>query len=288
MAAKTMILTPPCATDDKGTTVNPHERPAGEKHEENPATCTDYNNHSRALPKTRCGTARSATTGEQPRMRHLPRVGNVTRRLAYLRSGNGASSPPRPSLSRMASLPPGSFAVQLMTRRCRGIIERITGEERIAMSSIVRAVYFSPTRTTKDHRAGGGGRVNRAPLRRLRRSREPPLPAQRSGRRFAQPTTTRSTRSIPRVHRFEAHAVLLRDEFAHLEEPRHASHVVVKGCTATAPSTTLLETPTCWKARVQRDGRGRVHRRALAHRARGNRPSRQTPTSPWQRFGADT
>lgn len=39
-------------TDDKGTTVNPHERPAGKKHEENPATCTDcHNNHSKDLSK---------------------------------------------------------------------------------------------------------------------------------------------------------------------------------------------------------------------------------------------
>ena len=39
-------------TDDKGTVVNPHERPAGEKHESNPATCTDcHNNHSKDLPK---------------------------------------------------------------------------------------------------------------------------------------------------------------------------------------------------------------------------------------------
>ena len=39
-------------TDDKGTVVNPHERPAGEKHEANPATCTDcHNNHSKDLPK---------------------------------------------------------------------------------------------------------------------------------------------------------------------------------------------------------------------------------------------
>ena len=39
-------------TDDKGTTVNPHERPAGEKHDENPATCTDcHNDHSKDLPK---------------------------------------------------------------------------------------------------------------------------------------------------------------------------------------------------------------------------------------------
>lgn len=39
-------------TDDKGTTVNPHERPDGEKHVENPATCTDcHNNHSKDLPK---------------------------------------------------------------------------------------------------------------------------------------------------------------------------------------------------------------------------------------------
>lgn len=28
-------------TDDQGTTVNPHERPAGQTHEANPATCTD-------------------------------------------------------------------------------------------------------------------------------------------------------------------------------------------------------------------------------------------------------
>ncbi|WP_296010065.1 cytochrome c3 family protein [uncultured Adlercreutzia sp.] len=39
-------------TDDKGTTVNPHERPAGERHDEVPATCTDcHNNHSKDLPK---------------------------------------------------------------------------------------------------------------------------------------------------------------------------------------------------------------------------------------------
>lgn len=39
-------------TDDRGTTVNPHERPAGEKHDENPATCTDcHNNHSTSLEK---------------------------------------------------------------------------------------------------------------------------------------------------------------------------------------------------------------------------------------------
>ena len=50
MAAKTVDST--ALTDDKGTTVNPHERPAGEKHDENPATCTDcHNNHSKDLPK---------------------------------------------------------------------------------------------------------------------------------------------------------------------------------------------------------------------------------------------
>ena len=39
-------------TDDKGTTVNPHDVPSNEKHEENPATCTDcHNNHSKDLPK---------------------------------------------------------------------------------------------------------------------------------------------------------------------------------------------------------------------------------------------
>ena len=46
--------TPACRllTDDNGTTVNPHERPAGEKHDENPATCTDcHNNHSKDLGK---------------------------------------------------------------------------------------------------------------------------------------------------------------------------------------------------------------------------------------------
>ena len=32
--------------------MNPHERPAGEKHDENPTTCTDcHNNHSKDLPK---------------------------------------------------------------------------------------------------------------------------------------------------------------------------------------------------------------------------------------------
>lgn len=50
MAAKTADST--ALTDDNGTTVNPHERPAGEKHEQNPATCTDcHNNHSKDLQK---------------------------------------------------------------------------------------------------------------------------------------------------------------------------------------------------------------------------------------------
>ena len=50
LAAKTADST--ALTDDKGTTVNPHERPDGEKHEANPATCTDcHNNHSKDLPK---------------------------------------------------------------------------------------------------------------------------------------------------------------------------------------------------------------------------------------------
>lgn len=38
--------------DSNDVVVNPHERPAGEKHNENPATCTDcHNNHSKDLPK---------------------------------------------------------------------------------------------------------------------------------------------------------------------------------------------------------------------------------------------
>ena len=50
MAAKTADST--ALTDDKGTTVNPHDVPSNEKHEENPATCTDcHNNHSKDLPK---------------------------------------------------------------------------------------------------------------------------------------------------------------------------------------------------------------------------------------------
>lgn len=50
MAATTADST--ALTDDKGTTVNPHERPAGERHSEVPATCTDcHNNHSKNLPK---------------------------------------------------------------------------------------------------------------------------------------------------------------------------------------------------------------------------------------------
>lgn len=50
MAVKTVNST--ALTDDKGTTVNPHERPAGERHEQNPATCTDcHNNHSKDLQK---------------------------------------------------------------------------------------------------------------------------------------------------------------------------------------------------------------------------------------------
>ena len=39
-------------TDSKGTTVNPHARPASEQHDANPMTCTDcHNNHSDDLPK---------------------------------------------------------------------------------------------------------------------------------------------------------------------------------------------------------------------------------------------
>lgn len=39
-------------TDSNDTSVNPHERPAGATHEENPATCTDcHNNHSQDLEK---------------------------------------------------------------------------------------------------------------------------------------------------------------------------------------------------------------------------------------------
>ena len=39
-------------TDINGTVVNPHERPDGEAHDENPATCTDcHNNHSKDLSK---------------------------------------------------------------------------------------------------------------------------------------------------------------------------------------------------------------------------------------------
>lgn len=38
--------------DSNGTVVNPHERPDGEAHDENPATCTDcHNNHSKDLSK---------------------------------------------------------------------------------------------------------------------------------------------------------------------------------------------------------------------------------------------
>lgn len=39
-------------TDSNGVTVNPHERPAGQAHEQNSATCTDcHNNHSKTLEK---------------------------------------------------------------------------------------------------------------------------------------------------------------------------------------------------------------------------------------------
>ncbi|MDR1358570.1 MAG: cytochrome c3 family protein [Coriobacteriales bacterium] len=38
--------------DDQGTIVNPHARPAGQTHAQNPATCTDcHNNHSKNLSK---------------------------------------------------------------------------------------------------------------------------------------------------------------------------------------------------------------------------------------------
>lgn len=50
MAADTAAST--TLTDDQGTAVNPHERPQGQTHEENPATCTDcHNNHSKDLGK---------------------------------------------------------------------------------------------------------------------------------------------------------------------------------------------------------------------------------------------
>jgi hypothetical protein len=38
--------------DDQGTVVNPHQRPAGATHSENPASCTScHNNHSSTLPR---------------------------------------------------------------------------------------------------------------------------------------------------------------------------------------------------------------------------------------------
>lgn len=50
MAEKTADST--ALKDDKGTVVNPHEIPEVERHEENPATCTDcHNNHSTNLSK---------------------------------------------------------------------------------------------------------------------------------------------------------------------------------------------------------------------------------------------
>ncbi len=50
MAAKTADSK--ALTDDNGVTVNPHERPAGQAHEETPATCTDcHNNHSKDVEK---------------------------------------------------------------------------------------------------------------------------------------------------------------------------------------------------------------------------------------------
>ncbi|MFR4962142.1 MAG: cytochrome c3 family protein, partial [Eggerthella lenta] len=50
MAAKTADST--ALTDDKGTTVNPHDDPSNEKHDANPATCTScHNNHSKDQAK---------------------------------------------------------------------------------------------------------------------------------------------------------------------------------------------------------------------------------------------
>lgn len=50
MEAKTAGST--ALTDDNGTSVNPHERLPGEKHEANYPTCTScHNNHSQNLPK---------------------------------------------------------------------------------------------------------------------------------------------------------------------------------------------------------------------------------------------
>lgn len=50
MAAKTVDSK--ALTDDNGTSVNPHERPAGQTHEDNAATCTDcHNNHSKSVEK---------------------------------------------------------------------------------------------------------------------------------------------------------------------------------------------------------------------------------------------
>ncbi|MEG1253341.1 MAG: cytochrome c3 family protein [Raoultibacter sp.] len=50
MAAKT--LDSKALTDDKGLTVNPHARPAGERHAETPAVCTDcHSAHSKTLEK---------------------------------------------------------------------------------------------------------------------------------------------------------------------------------------------------------------------------------------------
>jgi hypothetical protein len=50
MAAKTVDST--ALTDSNGLSVNPHERPDGEKHAENPALCTDCHRvHTADLPK---------------------------------------------------------------------------------------------------------------------------------------------------------------------------------------------------------------------------------------------
>lgn len=63
MAAKTADST--ALTDDKGTTVNPHDVPSNEKHDANPATCTScHNNHSKDQAKDAMKYCPSATTAE--------------------------------------------------------------------------------------------------------------------------------------------------------------------------------------------------------------------------------
>ena len=111
------------------------------------------------------------------------------------------------------------------------------------MSSSVRAVFFSPTRTTKTITETVANALS-APLEAARATVDLTLPGQR-------PADVVCEADDVLVFGFPVYAgrvpVLLREQFAHLSG--QDTPAVVWGCTATATSTTrCLKRPTCWQS----------------------------------------